>query len=365
MKKYGRYLIPAFLTLVFIGLTSYSHIGYFFVVLLFANLLGNPILGEFTNEEIRSELIYFQENQTVRILKIGSAFFFLVFLGWSLYYVDQTLLTPLTVVGFSLSVGLLTGCFLVTLAHDLLHGRSALEHGLANALFVAAGIPYFTNDHILGHHRLMGLPEDATTAKYNDSFYTYFSKAFRFRIWHSYFTTYALPEKTQRKINRENLLLVVALIMVYIGIGLVATNPLRSMAFFALQGFMAYVLYEIINYIQHYGLKRQRQFDGRYEAITLQHSWNCYYKYSNYLLFMLPLHSVHHVPHRYLHQPGQNLMGPRLPFVYFMMVAMALVPPVWFRVMNPLVRQYRKQPKPVGELVSVGFSMVVFTLVFV
>ncbi|MBD2702872.1 fatty acid desaturase [Spirosoma sp. BT702] len=353
MMKYGRYLIPASLTLLFAALTVYTHFGYFFGILLLANLFANPLLGEFTNEEIHTELTYFQDNSAVRTIKIGSGLLFLAFLIWGIHYVNNTSLSTGTLIGFSLSVGLITGCFLVTLAHDLLHGRSTFEHGLANALFVAAGIPHFTNDHITGHHRLMGLPEDKTTAQYGDSFYTYFGKSFWSRIQHSYFSTYALPEKLRNRLNRENWLLALCLLMCYVAIGVWASHPIRSMAFFAIQGFMANVLYELINYIQHYGLKRHR-LDGRYEAVTLQHSWNCYYKYSNYLLFLLPLHSVHHVSHHYLHRPGQNLMGPRMPFVYFVMVAMALVPPIWFRVMNPLVRRHQVRPEPVGVLLTVS-----------
>lgn len=38
--------------------------------------------------------------------------------------------------------------------------------------------------------------------------------------------------------------------------------------------FWGVVFLEIINYIEHYGLERQKDKDGIYESITKMHSWN-------------------------------------------------------------------------------------------
>ena len=258
--------------------------------------------------------------------------------------------------------GFITGCFIVTLAHELLHARTPFERNMANALLVVAGIPHFTNDHLLGHHRLIGLAEDGTTARYGDSFYRYFGRAAWHRIKYSYLTSYDLPRRLCRAVRRQNIRLALCLALICTVISLWAKHPGATLTFFAVQSVTAYVLYELINYIQHYGLRRAIRPGGKPEAVKLDHAWNCYYKYTNYLLFMLPLHSMHHAcPHP---RRNTNLMGPRLPDVYFVMVALALVPPLWFRQMNPLVRRQRAEKrrleKAVAMLASVGLNALLF-----
>lgn len=338
MLNYGKYLLPAFFSLVFVWLSPYSGSCLYFLGLLFVlNLIGNKVGGEFTNREILQEIIFFRLNPGARVVKIVSAFTLLGVLGWSLLFVDSGTLTIAELLGFSLMAGFISGCFTVTLAHDLLHAKSPVERSMANLLLVVACIPHFTNDHLLGHHRLIGLVEDQTTAKYGDSFYRYFLKAAWFRIKYSYFVSYNLPTKMCRTLKRQNITLALCVALIFVGILLVAQHPMTTLTFFAGQGVIAYVLYELINYIQHYGLQRTVQPNGKPESVQLRHAWNCYYKYSNYLLFLLPLHSAHHMhPHP---RNGTNLMGPRLPYVYFVMVAMALVPPLWFQQMNPRVRR--------------------------
>ena len=59
-------------------------------------------------------------------------------------------------------------------------------------------------------------------------------------------------------------------------------------------GFGAVLILEIINYVEHYGLRRKRLEDGTYEKVTIRHSWNAPHRMSNYLLFKLQRHSDHH-----------------------------------------------------------------------
>lgn len=114
-----------------------------------------------------------------------------------------------------------------------------------------------------------------------------------------------------------------------------AAYPAQVSIFFMVQGLISYILYELINYIQHYGLLRK----DRNAPITQDLAWNCYYKYTNYILFLLPLHSLHHLTHRE-NKIKELLNGPRMPYLYFLMILMALIPPLWFNKMNKLLKQY-------------------------
>lgn len=54
------------------------------------------------------------------------------------------------------------------------------------------------------------------------------------------------------------------------------------------------IVLEVINYIEHYGLRRKRLPDGTYEKVTIRHSWNAPHRFTNYLLYKLQRHSDHH-----------------------------------------------------------------------
>ena len=211
---------------------------------------------------------------------------------WGIAFVDAQSFSLGHLLGFSLTTGLLTGCFIVTLGHNLLHSHSRLQKALSVLLLTVSGTPHFATEHVFGHHRFIGLKEDATTAKLNEDFYTYFFKVTFSNLKDSFVTQYGLPGYLRHRVLLANLKMLGLLVATWGLIFVFAKNPAPTIAFFMLQGFVSYFLYELINYIQHYGLNRR---DAR-DEITPQLSWNCYYKYTNYLLFLLPLHSLHHLP---------------------------------------------------------------------
>lgn len=103
---------------------------------------------------------------------------------------------------------------------------------------------------------------------------------------------------------------------------------------------------ELINYIEHYGLRRNRLQDGTYEKVNIRHSWNAPHRISNYLFFKLQRHSDHH---ENSYKPYQILCSyedsPMLPHGYLVCLLIACFPRYWFDMMDPLVREYRKEGK--------------------
>ncbi|MPR32892.1 fatty acid desaturase [Salmonirosea aquatica] len=338
MERYWRYLIPAILTLLFMGICSNTQYYYVYLLLLAANIL-NIYWGEFKNGELRDELRFFYRSRAAYTIKCINAVILIGLIVWGIVFVDRQNFSWVHLIGFSVTTGLLTGCFIVTLAHDLLHSHSKIQKALSVLLLTAAGIPHFATEHVCGHHRDIGLQEDPTTAKLNENFYSYFFKITCLNLRESYLTQYGLPTYLRRKILRTNLAMLALLITVWGCIFVFSRHPAACLTFFVLQGFISYVLYELINYIQHYGLFRQ----DRRDDITLQLSWNCYYKYTNYILFLLPLHSLHHLPVR-SRKITDLKSGPRMPYLYFLMITMALLPPLWFSKMNGLAMRYNPRP---------------------
>jgi len=98
------------------------------------------------------------------------------------------------------------------------------------------------------------------------------------------------------------------------------------------------LLLETINYIQHYGLKRNKKASGRYERISEIHSWNSNHVLGRILLYELTRHSDHHYrAHKKFQLLEYHQSGPQMPFGYTTSMVLALAPPLWFLVMNPII----------------------------
>ena len=122
-----------------------------------------------------------------------------------------------------------------------------------------------------------------------------------------------------------------------------------GLGLFLVQAISAVWQLELTNYIEHYGLTRKQLGEGRYEHVLPRHSWNADHRASNWLLINLQRHSDHHFrPDRRfpLLQTYAADEAPQLPYGYPIMTMAAMVPPLWRRVMNPKVREWRRRHYP-------------------
>ena len=95
------------------------------------------------------------------------------------------------------------------------------------------------------------------------------------------------------------------------------------------------LLLETVNYLEHYGLSRARDDDGRPERVQPCHSWNSNHVVGRALLFNLSRHSDHHAfPARPYQVLRHHDDGPQLPTGYPGMILLALVPPLFHAVMD-------------------------------
>jgi alkane 1-monooxygenase len=119
--------------------------------------------------------------------------------------------------------------------------------------------------------------------------------------------------------------------------------------FIVIQAVFGFSLLEIVNYLEHYGLLRQKvdeplarrgsnSANGRYERCTPQHSWNSDHVVTNIFLYHLQRHSDHHANPTRRYQTLRSFDGaPNLPSGYASMILLTLIPPLWRKVMDPKV----------------------------
>ncbi len=247
-------------------------------------------------------------------------------------------------------VGAVSGSTGIVYAHELMHQKTRLERWLADLLLATVLYSHFRTEHLLVHHIYVGTPRDAVTARYNEGFHQYFPRVLRecpASAWQA--ESKMLARKGLGPFHRSNpfwrytVLQAAALFLAwYLG-------GWAGIGFFLFQAFVAIWYLELTNYVEHYGLTRKHLGDGQYEHVKPHHSWNAAHTASNWLLINLQRHSDHHYkPARRfpLLQTYSKADAPQLPRGYPLMTALAMMPHLWRRRMNPRVRQWRAMYYP-------------------
>ncbi len=249
----------------------------------------------------------------------------LALIVWGARIVGSEELAPLQALGLTLSVGLVTGSQGITIAHELGHKSSPLDRWLARVLLASVSYGHFTVEHNRGHHQHVATPDDPASARYGEGFWRFLPRTLIGSFLHAW-----------QLDRREVMLASAASLLVAAGLGL-AFEPLAA-AFFFGQSAMAITLLEAVNYVEHYGLQRQRLADGRYEKVSEHHAWDANQWLTNCYLIHLQRHADHHLnPMRPYAALQPRAESPKLPMGYAGMLPLALMPPLWFAVMNPRV----------------------------
>ncbi len=247
-------------------------------------------------------------------------------------------------------MGVVSGTIGIVYAHELMHQKSKLERWLGDLLMASVLYSHFRSEHLRVHHTHVGTPKDAVTARYNESFHHYFPRV----LWQCARSAWAaeaamLARKNLPATHKSNPFWRYAALQIAMLALAYTMGGWEGMALFTLQAFNAVVQLELVDYVEHYGLTRRHLGGGKYEHVLPRHSWNAAHKASNWLLINLQRHSDHHYkPDRRfpLLQSHDEHAAPQLPYGYPVMTALAIVPPLWRRVMNKRVRAWRKQNYP-------------------
>ena len=225
-------------------------------------------------------------------------------------------------------------------AHELVHRvNSRLEPLLGRALLMTVCYMHWGIEHVVGHHRMVSTPEDPTSSRRGESFYAFWPRTV-FGTMRSAVDIYAKKLKRQGRspMDPRNPLFQDIALPLLLGAGLgLAFGPL-AVGFFFCQAVVAFSLLELVNYVEHYGLARKELSPGKYERVSPLHSWNASHWLTNRLLFMLQRHSDHHANPALRYQQLRHFdESPQLPAGYATMILLALVPPLWRRVMDPRI----------------------------
>ena len=264
--------------------------------------------------------------------------FFLLFYG--LYNLTNTSLMFYEKIGIISSLGILLATNAINVAHELGHRKSKIEITLSKILLIPCLYMHFYLEHNFGHHKNVATPDDPATSKFNQSVYNFWITS----VFNQYISAWRIQKNILKRTGKEfisyqnEMLWYIIIQLTYLSV-IFLLFDFYGLLFAIILGVQAFLFLETINYIEHYGLLRKKLSSGRYETVQTRHSWNSNHLIGRIVLYELTRHSDHHFKSSKKYQILENKKNsPQLPYGYPTSILLALIPPLWFKIINPRLK---------------------------
>lgn len=239
--------------------------------------------------------------------------------------------------GVTLGVALTNGLALVV-GHEVGHKTNRFEKRLAQIVLAVPAYGHFSAEHNRGHHKHVATPEDPASARFGESLYAFMLREIPGALGRAWQDEKIRLERSGKRVwsPSNELLQSFAITAVLYGSALVMFGPIL-IPFLLISTFWGWQFLSTSNYIEHYGLLRQKLPSGRYERCRPEHSWNADHVVSNLMLFHLQRHSDHHAQPTRRYQALRSDDAPELPSGYPLCFTLSYLPPLWRAIMDPKV----------------------------
>ncbi len=258
------------------------------------------------------------------------------FLTLGIFFHTITSFEGWTLAGLLVSTGLSCGALAINIGHELGHRRGKFEQGFAKVLLSTSLYAHFFIEHNRGHHVRVGTHDDPATARRNEWVFSFWLRS----ALGGWLNAWKLEAQRLRRRRQSPWSFANEMVRWQLGqlIGLILIGVVGDvvvLSYFVLAALGGALLLETVNYLEHYGLERSLNEDGRIEAVRPLHSWNSNAILGRLLLFELSRHSDHHAHPRRAYAALRHFdESPQLPTGYPGMILMALVPPLFCTLMN-------------------------------
>lgn len=257
--------------------------------------------------------------------------------GMYLWVVAWQSLSLGELLGLTLSTGLIIGANGINVAHELGHRSRPAEQALAKWMLLPALYQHFFIEHNLGHHKNVATDQDPASARLGENLYAFWWRSVSGGWQNAWAIERERLEKAGRPVfGRDNQMVRFCIFQGLWLAGILVVFGWKGLAGAIVTGTIGFLLLETINYIEHYGLRRRLLPSGRPEPVSPVHSWNSDHELGRIFLYELTRHSDHHYKSTRKYQILRHMdESPQLPFGYPASLLLALLPPVWFGVMDP------------------------------
>ncbi len=305
---------------------------YFFVPFL------DFLIGEDTSNPPESAIEALEDDAYYRWITYATIPILWIAVIFNCIFLCTSSLTTLEWLATVISTGSVLG-FGLNVSHELGHKLQTLPRKIALFNTALGAYGHFSIEHNRGHHRHVSTPEDPASSKMGENIYQFACREMpgaALRAWRLEADRLLRQNKSVWHFENEILQALCLTALVYGSlISLYGLDMVIVLIPVAIWG--AFQLTSA-NYVEHYGIQRLKTAHGNYENCLPHHSWNSNHLVSNLVLFQLQRHSDHHAHPSRSYQSLRDFPElPRLPSGYFGMFFLAYFPPLWFRVMDPLL----------------------------
>jgi len=307
--------------------------------------LLDSLIGRDTSNPTDKRQKVFEAEKLYKVVTIFSAPVHLIVIFWGAYVFCYGDLSLMEQIGVILSVGISSDILGLSAAHEMAHRvNGKIEVTLSKIIYCSVWYMHFGIEHVVGHHRWVATPRDPATALLGESIYEFLPKSVFGGFKSAWEFEASRMKKKNKPVWRMGNPMAVALVgqAAFTVLFAVLFGGLGVLFLFA-HNFIAISLLEITNYGVHYGLLRQEIEPGKFEPIRPRHSWNSSNWLSNHFLFNIQRHSDHHYkPGNRYHLLRHYNNVPQLPTGYAAMILMAIIPPLWRKIMDPRALAFRQ-----------------------
>ncbi len=327
----------AYISFTGYGIWTFLPMLFSFVLIPSLELVFKPDsknLSEVESKNVKKDPYFNFVLYAVVPIQIGFVIFFLISI--------QEELSIIETIGRISSLGVLCGILGINVGHELGHRVSRFEQFLGEILLLSSLETHFLPYHNSGHHYNVATPKDPATARKGEWLFVFW---FRSQIG-SYSQAWQieakrLKQKGTKFFSFSNKMLVYTFAQILLLSTIYYVFSIETMIAFMLASLIGIVMLETVNYIEHYGLLRKLKENGNYERVQPYHSWNSNHIVGRTILFELSRHSDHHYraskPYQLLDSMPNS---PQMITGYPGMMLLALIPPLWFKIMNKQLEKH-------------------------
>jgi alkane 1-monooxygenase len=293
------------------------------------------LLGEDENNPPEEVVLQLDRDRYYRFLTYAVVPLHFVALFGAAWWAGTQDLSWWAFIGLAVVAGMGSGLGINT-GHELGHKKSQLERNLAKIVLAVPVYGHFWVEHNRGHHRDVSTPDDPASSRMGESIYKFALRevpgAFN-RAWA--IEKDRLERRGKSVWHSNNQILQSMALSLVIQLGLLIAFGWIMIPFLMLHNVFAWWQLTSANYVEHYGLLRSKEPNGKFERCQPWHSWNSNHIYSNLVLFHLERHSDHHAHPLRRYQSLRHFDDlPTLPSGYFGSYLLAYVPWIWYRIMD-------------------------------
>jgi len=306
------------------------------------------LIGEDRNNPPEEVVMQLDQDRYYRWLTYATVPLHFVTLIGAAWYAASQDLSIWGVLSLAVVAGMTAGLAINT-GHELGHKSSLIEKTLARIVLAVPAYGHFTIDHNLGHHKNVSTPGDPSSSRMGESIYRFALREVPGAITEAWAIEKDRLKRRGKSVwHVSNQILHSYALTVLLTLGLIVAFGWVMVPFLLVHNALAYWQLTSANYVEHYGLLRQCDDNGKYERCEPWHSWNSNHIYSNLVLFNLERHSDHHANPLRRYQALRHLDDvPQLPSGYFGAYLLAWVPWLWFRVTD---KRLLRLPHVQGDL---------------